>query len=332
MPKTRTKTRVASKTSTRILIGVTAIALMGLAAYGYSYGYGFITRLQTKIAPPPVAVNVVEVSPEASRPIIMPKAENEPLLARSLAPILVSLKSSGSTQNVKLFSFSATPLQQQEQFGDVTIKQLVYSLTVTRGLKLSKFSLAGFSETATSLTPLSIVAYRATGTKQIFHVGKGDSESIISVPKPDVDDEEFIVVVTAKDKEFKLGNQNTITLSADVELVIDLAPQSMSVKIELLTDASLDKVGGYLWNNRKYGDNVFTATPADPNIYYLMQSVKPVDNETSNLKPDYLRWCPSIFSDSNATAHKAVLGSVGGSNDWFCMKGSLLGFEVKFIK
>lgn len=201
---------------------------------------------------------------------------------------------------------------------------------------MSKFRLVPYPQvlTTTLMMPkVSIVAYRRSGEmKKIYYVGKDDKDSIIFTPPPDQTEETFVIVVTASgDEEIKIGKESTFQLLADLdgsEIKGELKKKEESYYIQVTLlgrDPGTGEFGGYLWNNRRYHDpwtlGPFVFVPANPNIYYVLGRAEPVETEAESkiLKPDYLQFCPAIYSDSNALKHKPTTGNLGGSNDWYCM-------------
>lgn len=321
---TLTKTKTGIKTTTQVFVAVIAVTMLGLAAIGYGYGFQRFNKIFSSSE---------SSSPQSAKPVstAKPTAGNRPIFKSAMTlkeskygvtetQWLLS-KASNFAGSVILLPVNVSPLlKDPKQYGQVTIKQLAFKVSATTGVKLSHFYLDGFEG---SPAKTAVTAYRLGDVKKvIYHVGKNDLESIISSPAPGEIYDDFVIIVTAEDGEFKLGTMDTVKLVASVDAK-DATPffkeKIMRLSTKLMTNTSSEDIGGFLLNNRKYSDNKIFPTPADPNLYYILQSANPVESDPANPKPDYLWWCPSIFSDGGSLLHKSTSGNIGGSNDWFCL-------------
>ncbi|MBU0540353.1 hypothetical protein KKF59_03740 [Patescibacteria group bacterium] len=337
-PKTVTKTQVSTRTA--VIIVVVALAALGFAAYGY--GFGLMPRLRSvslterikKPTPSESSSNIAtSPKPDVTKAMFLPT--NKPFLTmmgNESAPIL-TLKEGGEEV---LYSFKLDSVDDPKANGAIQARQLVFTVSINKGLSLHSFYLNIDNNKLSS----KIIAVRKTNPATIFDIGKSfhpnpdknqlSADAITGYPKTEGDIQElipmdeFYVIVEEPTYLVSKSGGSIIQLIARISGVTGMEKQV--IETNLYGKTVEPPYGGYLLTNRDYVLNPAIAnitTKAAGGIFYLIHNDPPVDTEPKNVHPDYLNWCPTIWTDSSAKNHSIMTGQDGGTRDWFCLNGLL---------
>jgi hypothetical protein len=332
--QTVVKTRTA--TTTRVFIATVAVLMLGLAAYGLGYGF------MPKFSPVPSAVRQTTPSPSVggSQVATSPKSDATKVATppKNKPKITVEgIESDGygktvvgnmhSTKNVKLYDFKIEPTFEPQQFGVIQVKQLVFNVRIPAGVSMHSFYLMDEKK---AISGYSVVGVRKSSPTKIYKlaggdIGQGEGDNrIISFPKEGEGVDEFDIIINIytfyqfSPEGFKAALWGTVD-GTKVESSV-----AVNAMVSMYGSNNEPQYRGYVIDNRKYAqnsENPLAVTPASNSIFYLLRADSPVDTEPNNVRPKYLKWCPTIWSDSSSQSHSAMPGSNGGSNDWFCLNG-----------
>ncbi len=333
--KTIVKTRTS--TSTRVAIATVAVLMLGLAAYGLGYGFkpkfSSVPSVVRSTAPSPSSggtQTATTQTPGANKVGLFPK--NKPKITaigidKKLGYGYTKVGDMHSKKDIKLYEFKIEPTIDPIQFGVIKVRQLVFNVRMTAGVKMHSFYLVDADEKIIPGT--GVIAIRKSSPTKVFGLNVADPkksesyESITSYPEGGNQVDEFDVIVTNPG----LMEPNPEGIQATLRGIVDGSEVQKSFLVLVMVDMYATSVeppyGGYLMNKRKYAQNpanVLAVTPASSYIHYLLIADSPVDAEPNNVRPDYLYWCPTIWSDSSAKNHSI---NSGVSKDWFCLKGLL---------
>ncbi|MEK7655374.1 MAG: hypothetical protein AAB386_01705 [Patescibacteria group bacterium] len=334
--KTIVKTRTSTSTSTRVAIATAAVLMLGLAAYGLGYGF------MPKFSPVPSAVRSTAPSPSsggaqtATSPT--PGANKVGLFPKNKPKITASgIQSAGygytkvgdmhSKKNIKLYGFKIEPTLDPLQFGVIQVRQLVFNVRMTAGVKMHSVYLA--DKDGKLIHGMSVVAVRKSSPNKLFDLTEtapdvsDSNESITSYPEGGKQMDEFDVIVSGPGLTELKPEGIQATLRGKVDGSEVNKSSVISVMVDMYATGIEPPYGGYIVHQRKYAQNpanVLAVTPASVSVLYLLIADSPVDTEPKNVRPDYLHWCPTIWSDSSAKNHSSIIKV---SKDWFCLNGLL---------
>ena len=223
-------------------------------------------------------------------------------------------------KRMDLYSFKVAPAKDPSVFGNISIKQFSFLLTLPKNAIIGQFGLRKKTGNLTKELPTSfqdlytVQAFKLPNPTSVLHPNIfKDSFSFIT---PFADDDQYVVVFTFQDELKISGFGDLITMHGKVLFTDPAGGEQMSVKLNI---TELRTENGYLVNNRRTDK-----FPASPSIVHLMRILPLEDPSPNNYSAPFIYqgnfyFFPGefVYSDGSGPNHNTSLGTAGGTGDWY---------------